>query len=82
MPAATSNLDQWLDDPAVDIVVSATPPDVRTDHVCRAARAGKHVIIEKPIALVFIRYGESAMTWLPRTCFRLPASCCGGTLRS
>jgi predicted dehydrogenase len=35
----------------VQIVVSATPPDVRPAHVIRAAQNGRHVVIEKPVAL-------------------------------
>lgn len=37
--------------PDVDIVYIATPHQMHRDHVCLAARAGKHVIIEKPMAL-------------------------------
>lgn len=45
------SLDELLADDAVDIVVSCTPPDVRADHLCAAAEAGKHVVVEKPVAL-------------------------------
>lgn len=40
-----------LADDGVDIVVSCTTPDVRQDHVCAAAESGRHVVIEKPVAL-------------------------------
>jgi UDP-N-acetyl-2-amino-2-deoxyglucuronate dehydrogenase len=40
-----------LDDSRVRIVVSCTPPDARPDHVIRAAASGRHVVIEKPVAL-------------------------------
>ena len=43
--------DELFDDDRVKIVVSCTPPDVRPRHVTRAARTGRHVVIEKPIAL-------------------------------
>ena len=43
--------DELFDDDAVKIVVSCTPPDVRPRQVERAARSGRHVVIEKPIAL-------------------------------
>ena len=43
--------DEFFDDDRVRIVVSCTPPDVRPHHVTRAARTGRHVVIEKPIAL-------------------------------
>lgn len=35
----------------VDIVVVSTPHDLHTQYVVAAAEAGKHVIIEKPVAL-------------------------------
>ncbi|MCU0962865.1 MAG: Gfo/Idh/MocA family oxidoreductase, partial [Pirellulaceae bacterium] len=35
----------------VDIVVVCTPHDTHTQYVVAAAQAGKHVIIEKPVAL-------------------------------
>jgi predicted dehydrogenase len=46
----TPNLDQVLDDPDIDAVIVATPP--RTHHpIVRAAlEAGKHVLVEKPLA--------------------------------
>ncbi|MCE2454163.1 MAG: Gfo/Idh/MocA family oxidoreductase, partial [Nitrospinae bacterium] len=40
-----------LDDPQVDAVVLATPHSAHKDQVCAAARAGKHVFVEKPIAV-------------------------------
>jgi predicted dehydrogenase len=45
-----SELDDVLDDPSVDAVIVATPP--RTHHaiVGAALRAGKHVLVEKPLA--------------------------------
>ena len=43
--------DQLFDDDRVQIVVSATPPDARPDHVVRAAESGRHIVIEKPVAL-------------------------------
>lgn len=42
------SFDRLLD--AVDAVTMAVPPDVQADLSLRAARAGKHMILEKPIA--------------------------------
>jgi len=46
---ASPDLDAFLAD--VDAVVFAVPPDVQSDIAVRAARAGKHLLLEKPIAL-------------------------------
>ena len=43
--------DELFDDERVNIVVSCTTPDARPEHVVRAAETGRHVVIEKPIAL-------------------------------
>lgn len=40
-----------LDDPAIDAVVIATPPGPRFGLAKQALEAGKHVMLEKPIAL-------------------------------
>jgi predicted dehydrogenase len=37
--------------PAVDIVAIATPSDTHADHTLAALDAGKHVVVEKPLAL-------------------------------
>jgi predicted dehydrogenase len=47
----TTNFDALLDHPEVDIISITTPPDSHPDLVVRAARAEKHLCIEKPIAL-------------------------------
>ena len=39
-----------LSDPAVQLVSIATPPSSHADMACAAMRAGKHVLIEKPLA--------------------------------
>jgi predicted dehydrogenase len=42
---------EMLEQEDVDIVVVCTPHDTHTEYVVAAAQAGKHVIIEKPVAL-------------------------------
>jgi len=45
------DLEAILQDPAIDAVVLATPHRTHTDMILRATAAGKHVFVEKPIAL-------------------------------
>lgn len=45
------DLDEALADPAVDIVTIATPSGAHLDPAVKAARAGKHVIVEKPLEI-------------------------------
>ncbi|WP_345459869.1 Gfo/Idh/MocA family oxidoreductase [Actinoallomurus oryzae] len=47
----TADADEILGDPTVDAVVVATPTATHAGLVVRAARAGKHVFCEKPVAL-------------------------------
>jgi predicted dehydrogenase len=44
-------LDELLADPAVEVVVIATPSGMHPDHAVQAAQAGKHIISEKPMAI-------------------------------
>lgn len=48
---ATTDVGVILDDPEVDGVVIATRHDTHADYVCRALEAGKHVFVEKPVAI-------------------------------
>ena len=48
---ATSDLEHALSNPAVEAVVIATRHDSHADLVCKALQAGKHVFVEKPLAL-------------------------------
>ena len=47
----TTRMDDLLDDPAVQAVLVLTPPDSHLHFTRLAARAGKHVLVEKPLAL-------------------------------
>src|SRR6266498_2181805 len=44
------NLERIADNKEIDIVYVVTPPALHPDFVIRAAKAGKHVISEKPMA--------------------------------
>jgi predicted dehydrogenase len=47
----TSDYAGVLRDPKIDAVLIATPHSMHCDHICAAARAGKHVFAEKPLTL-------------------------------
>lgn len=49
--AATDRLDDVLTDPEIDAVVVCTPPDTHLEIAEAALRAGKHLVIEKPVGL-------------------------------
>jgi len=48
---AAASLDELLADPRVTAVIVATPNDSHAEIACRALDAGKHVLLEKPMAL-------------------------------
>ena len=50
VPRWYSDADELINDPDVDAVYVATPPDSHRDYVLRVARAGKPVYVEKPMA--------------------------------
>jgi 1,5-anhydro-D-fructose reductase (1,5-anhydro-D-mannitol-forming) len=51
IPKAYSELSDLLADPAVDAVYISTTNELHKDQTIAAARAGKHVLAEKPLAL-------------------------------
>lgn len=54
IPGITS-YEEFLDVPGLDIVVICTPTGTHLDYGKRAAKAGKHVIVEKPIEITVAR---------------------------
>lgn len=47
----SDDYDAMLVDPAIEAVVLATPHSQHGAQICKAAEAGKHVFVEKPLAL-------------------------------
>lgn len=45
------DIDDICADPSVEAVYVATPHQLHAEHVCAAARAGKHVLVDKPLAI-------------------------------
>ncbi len=54
----TGDLDAVLADKSVDAVFVLTPPNAHLDIVKRAAQAGKHVLLEKPLEITTARARE------------------------
>jgi predicted dehydrogenase/threonine dehydrogenase-like Zn-dependent dehydrogenase len=48
---ATTDVDALLRNPRIDTIVIATRHDTHAGLVCRALQAGKHVFVEKPLAI-------------------------------
>jgi len=46
-----TTMDRLADNPEIDIVYVVTPVSLHAEHSIRAAKAGKHVICEKPMAM-------------------------------
>jgi len=51
IPNKTNDYRDILKDPAVEVVLIATPPDTHKEMFILALKAGKHVLLEKPMAL-------------------------------
>lgn len=54
----TTDYNDILDDPEIDVVDICTPPYVHKEEIIKAMRAGKHVICEKPLVGYFGREGD------------------------
>src|SRR5687767_14438039 len=50
VPTRYTRLEELIADPNVQVVAVLTPPDVRCDVVLPLLEAGKHVLVEKPLA--------------------------------
>ncbi|MDX2157205.1 MAG: Gfo/Idh/MocA family oxidoreductase [Hyphomicrobiaceae bacterium] len=61
----TGDLDAVLADPAITSVGILTPPDTHLDLVRRAASAGKHILLEKPLEISTAR-AEALVTTAER----------------
>jgi predicted dehydrogenase len=59
----TSNLDDVLVDSSFDLVVIATRHHEHADQTVRSLRAGKHVFVEKPLALTWEELADVADTY-------------------
>ena len=60
---ATTDVDAILANPSIDTVAIATRHDSHAALVCRALRAGKHVFVEKPLALNSEQLDDIEATW-------------------
>lgn len=49
---AYDTLEELLEDPTIDIIYVATPPNVHKQYAIQVAQAHKHCYLEKPIALL------------------------------
>jgi len=59
----TSNIDDVLVDAGFDLIVIATRHHEHASQVVRALRAGKHVFVEKPLAITWTELDEVSATY-------------------
>lgn len=55
LPKHYFDLDAFLDDQEIDAVIITTPNGLHLDYALAAARAGKHVVVEKPLEITEAR---------------------------
>ncbi|MFC5653820.1 Gfo/Idh/MocA family protein [Paenibacillus solisilvae] len=53
IPKAYDSIQELLDDPSIDVVDIAVPPHIQPELIARAARAGKHILAQKPLAVTY-----------------------------
>ncbi len=51
IPAIKRDFDELVQDPEIDAVLICSPTDTHADYIIAAARAGKNIFCEKPVAL-------------------------------
>ena len=59
----TTDSDAIIEDPEINTVVITTRHDTHSSLVCKALRAGKHVFVEKPLALTREQLSEIDQTY-------------------
>ena len=55
VPKTYSRYESLIEDPEIDVVNVATPNALHRDFATKAARAGKHVVVEKPLEISLAR---------------------------
>ena len=70
IPRAYTTIEEVLRDPGIDAIYDATPDGLHAPHAIAAAAAGKHALIEKPLALS-VREAKAAIAASARTGTRL-----------
>src|SRR3954470_14895984 len=60
---ACTSLKELLQDPRVDAIYDATPDGLHASHVLAAVAAGKHVLVEKPLAVSVAEAREMLQAW-------------------
>jgi predicted dehydrogenase len=68
----TSELEALLDDPAIEAVVVATPPKSHYKIARAALEAGKHVLVEKPLATRLVDAQELVELAAANDCLLMP----------
>ena len=54
IPTVYSSVDDMLEDPEIDVVDIAVPPQEQTGLIAKAAKMGKHILAQKPIAMSYL----------------------------